>query len=229
MIHCWSIRTVQQELKSGGVLARDLVLYFIAIISLLMMGCSVFSFLPTLYYLSFGMIKSYLEHQAAPLALTIDIFDIWHQWFALIMVLVVIAGILECYTINKAGDNQRFIVRFICLNLPITVRICVLTALLYAGGLLGMFYRYTPLLKSLSEETSTNNTIFDVIKFTVKKMNVVKTVMDKVTSVQNATVLFAQLSETSFYAYCLTHVGALCSALFYFFLMRRSFKKIFVS
>lgn len=42
-----------------------------------------------------------------------------------IMLVITGAGIMYCYNRNQASDNQDFIVRFICLGLPVTVRITV--------------------------------------------------------------------------------------------------------
>ncbi|WP_077530466.1 hypothetical protein [Vreelandella utahensis] len=43
-----------------------------------------------------------------------------------IMLAITGAGIVYCYNRNQGSDNRDFIVRFICLGLPVTVRITVL-------------------------------------------------------------------------------------------------------
>ena len=85
----------------------------------MLLGYSVFNYLPTLYYISFGAIKHYLEAEAAPLPLVIHVFDIWHVLFSLLMVGVVVGGIAWCYYINARGDNKQFIMRFILFKLAI--------------------------------------------------------------------------------------------------------------
>ena len=49
-----------------------------------------------------------------------------------IMVLTItIFGMIWCYQTNKLGDNAEFLDRFICLSLPITVRLFVFFGLIY--------------------------------------------------------------------------------------------------
>ena len=43
-----------------------------------------------------------------------------------IMLIITGAGIVYCYKRNQGLDNRDFIVRFICLGLPVTVRITIL-------------------------------------------------------------------------------------------------------
>ncbi len=227
-----SLEKMVQALKKHDIHPGDIVMYFIALMSTLLLGLSVFSFLPTLYYIVFGFMKSYLESEALPLPLILHVFDIWHLWFSLVMVVLVVLGILLCFKTNYDGDNKSFVMRFICLNWPLTVRIITITGFLFLGSMLLIAIKYIPELKQLTEQSaiheSSNQSItpLNVIKKLLKRTEVFSSLVGKITLLQEATLVFKRLSNVSFYMYCLTHLGALLSALWYFVIMRHSFKRI---
>ena len=49
-----------------------------------------------------------------------------------LVILMTVAGTIWCYRVNKDGDNQEFVDRFICLSLPILVRLFLLFLLIYS-------------------------------------------------------------------------------------------------
>jgi len=51
---------------------------------------------------------------------------------SIIVILITVLGTIWCYQTNKSGDNQEFIDRFICLTLPILVRIFVIFLLIFS-------------------------------------------------------------------------------------------------
>lgn len=48
---------------------------------------------------------------------------------SLIVVLVALFGLEQCYLTNKRGDNRDFIARFMCLAWPITLRVLAYSAI----------------------------------------------------------------------------------------------------
>jgi hypothetical protein len=226
----WSLQRMVEKLRIDGIHSGALVMYFIGMMGMLLLGCSVFNFLPTLYYVTFGGIKHYLEAHAAPLPLVIHVFDIWHIWFSLLMTVIVILGIVWCYCTNARGDKKQFIMRFICLNWPLSLRILVVTGMLFAAGMMLLTGWYAPKLRQLAEsseqsETQTKATPLAMFSKIIKKVSV-PMLIGKITMVQEAKSLYDQISIISFYIYCLTHLGALLCAIWYFIVMQRCFKTI---
>ena len=227
----WSVDKMVQALKKDEIHSGHVVIYFIGMIALLLLGGSVFNFLCMLYYHTFGFIKHYLESETAPLPLTLHVFDIWHVWFSLLMVIIVVLGILWCYKTNAHGDNRAFVMRFICLNWPLTMRIITVTGLLFFGCMAVVAIKYIPQLKQLTEqpvssERSEKITPLNIFKKLLKRTPLFSSLVGKITMLQEATIVFKRLSKISFYLYCLTHLGALLSALWYFVMMRSYFKRI---
>lgn len=227
----WSVEKMVQALKKDEIHSGHIVMYFIGMIGTLLLGCSVFNFLCTLYYHTFGFIKQYLESEAAPLPLTFHVFDIWHVWFSLCMVIIVVLGILWCYHTNARGDNRAFVMRFICLNWPLTMRITTITGFLFFGCMAVIAVKYVPQLKQLTDQSASSGvsdavTPLNILKKVLKRTVMFSSLVGKITVLQEAVVVFKQLSTVSFYMYCLAHLGALLSALWYFVMMRSYFKRI---
>jgi hypothetical protein len=64
------------------------------------------------------------------------------------MIVILAGGILACYQANRKGDGRDFIERFICLSLPLTIRIGVLSFVVYgaywAAGILIVGEHFSP-------------------------------------------------------------------------------------
>ena len=230
MMLVWSLQKMVEKLRNDSIHSRDLLVYFIAMMGMLLLGCSVFNFLPTMYYLVFGTIKHYLEAEAAPLQLVIHVFDVWHVIFSLLMMVLVVLGIAWCYHTNARGDKKQFIMRFICLNWPLSLRILVVTGMFFIAGMMLLTGWYAPKLMQLtetSEQSEAQKTATPLTMLSkIFKAIPLSFLVGKITQMQQAKALFDQISIVSFYVYCLTHLGALFCAVWYFIVMQRCFKTI---
>ena len=109
------------------------------------------------------------------------------------------------------------------------MRILFIAGMFFSAGMLLLVGWYVPQLRQLTEtperhETTKINplTIFSEL---FKKTPLYTSLIGKITLMQQAKVLYDQMSVVSFYVYCLTHLVTLCT-LWYFILMQRCFKKI---
>lgn len=68
-----------------------------------------------------------------------------------------IFGVNYCYKVNSSGDNKDFIVRMMCIGLPVLVRVlAVMIPLIIIGGALETAFLYP---ESLDEETFENTPV----------------------------------------------------------------------
>jgi hypothetical protein len=74
------------------------------------------------YFLIFAILLTIVTSQIIYLGYKYSHLDLIELVISLI---IVIWGCFYCYFINKCGDNKDFITRFICLALPISIRLLV--------------------------------------------------------------------------------------------------------
>lgn len=65
----------------------------------------------------------------------------WSIATDIVYLVSVLLGIILIYNTNKQGDNKKFIERFICLSIPITIQLTLVFLLIY------LTYRFFPLEK----------------------------------------------------------------------------------
>lgn len=70
---------------------------------------------------------------------------------SILMLVISIFGVYYCYKINSSGDNKDFIVRVMCIGLPVMIRVLVVMIPVFiVGGALESVFLYP---ESLDEET----------------------------------------------------------------------------
>ncbi|MBA2875435.1 hypothetical protein [Thermaerobacillus caldiproteolyticus] len=70
-----------------------------------------------------------------------NIYDVLYSFFS---IAINFLGVIFCYKANKRGDNQDFIERFVCIGLPISIRILFLGIVMVGlyipiGGYFGFY------------------------------------------------------------------------------------------
>jgi hypothetical protein len=103
-MYFFNVKKLSEELKLKTVTQRQKMMYFIVIFFISPVAS------PTAY------IDVYNSPQDLAIALPSFVINI--------------LGIYICYKANLQGDNEEFIVRMVCLNLPIIVRLTVLYMIL---------------------------------------------------------------------------------------------------
>jgi hypothetical protein len=98
-MYIWNVKALAQDLKAGQVSQKEKMKYFLVTIIVQMLMTSMPA-QPSLQYGDF---------------IRTVIFSI-----------ITAIGIVVCYKANSRGDDKEFVERFICLSLPIGVRISLL-------------------------------------------------------------------------------------------------------
>lgn len=108
-MYFWNVKALSEDLKTRTMSQREKMKYFLAF---MVIGVIV----TANFFLSFG------SSEEINIILIIEDF---------ITIVITVGGIILCYKANQAGDDFEFIDRFICLSLPITIRLTVLLFISY--------------------------------------------------------------------------------------------------
>ncbi|GAE35153.1 hypothetical protein [Halalkalibacter akibai] len=100
----WNIEKLALKLKNNEITEKEKFIYFF------------------IYIVLSGFVGYYTIEFASNLQRMIEL---------LITSIITILGLLFCFNINQKGDGKVFIERYICLSLPISIRIIVYGTLLY--------------------------------------------------------------------------------------------------
>ncbi|MBU2869182.1 hypothetical protein [Colwellia sp. E2M01] len=100
-MHIWKVSPLIEELKTNGLSQKEQLKYFLTYSILMVLATD-----PLLYF-DFEYV-------------VFDAID------SVVVTAITIIGILYCYKINEEADGNDFILRFITLGLPITMRFIVL-------------------------------------------------------------------------------------------------------
>jgi len=125
-LYLWKVDSLVEDFKSGNVSQKEEFKYM-----LLFTIAMVFVTDPALYI---GSSYNYYDTLETIITLVISIF-----------------GVYYCYKINSSGDNKDFIVRLMCIGLPVMIRLfAVMIPVLIVGDVLEVVVLYP---ESLDEET----------------------------------------------------------------------------
>jgi len=100
-MHIWKVSPLIEELKTSGLSQKEQLKYFLTFSILMVLATD-----PVLYF----------DYEYV----VFDALD------SVVITIITILGILYCYKINEEADGKDFILRFITLGLPITIRFLVL-------------------------------------------------------------------------------------------------------
>lgn len=94
----------------------------------------------------------------------------YNQYDAMVSVIVLgisIFGVYYCYKINSGGDNKDFIVRMMCIGLPVMVRVLVIMFPAYlAGAILEAVFLYPEPVDETLESTPVHVALVAVVTAT---------------------------------------------------------------
>jgi hypothetical protein len=115
-MYLWKVDKLVEDFKSGKVSQKEEFKYMLLFTVLM-----IFASDPFLYV---GSSYNIYDFVGTMLMLTISVW-----------------GIYYCYKINSAGDNKNFIVRVMCISLPVIIRILVIfiPIVILVGVLEGLF------------------------------------------------------------------------------------------
>lgn len=130
-MYFWNTNALAKELRDDTLPEREKFKYFLAYVVLTAFAMELFRYLVPEYSLS---------------AVLASAFNI----------LAVIVGVYICYKTNQNGDGLRFIERYICLSLPVSIRIVVLSLAVY----LLLIIVLTVILKLDDPNTDTGTVVY---------------------------------------------------------------------
>ena len=105
-MYLWNTKALAKELKEGTLSEWDKFKYYI-------IGVLLYSLIGDLSYIS-------------NTDFTYTYFDILISFISLFIIFL---GVYKSYEVNNMGDGKNFLERFICLSLPVGIRILVLSVL----------------------------------------------------------------------------------------------------
>jgi len=116
-MYFWRTAKLASDLKAGAVPNRDKRNYLIAWIVITTLG---------------GYAALAMESESSALLIL----------ETLLVLLINVAGVLVCYGANRAGDGRDFVERFVCMTLPLFIRVVVaLLAFMVAYVIVGYAIR----------------------------------------------------------------------------------------
>jgi len=131
-MYLWKVDSLVEDFKSGNVSQKEELKYMLLFTIAITLASD-----PALYV---GSSYNYYDTLSSALVLGISIF-----------------GVYYCYKLNSSGDDRDFIVRVMCIGLPVMVRILVVMLPVFIiGVILEAIFLYP---KSLYEETYENTPI----------------------------------------------------------------------
>jgi len=131
-MYLWKVNSLVEDFKSGNVSQKEEFKYMLLYTITMVLGTD-----PALYI---GSSYNYYDTLTSVLMLGISIF-----------------GIFYCYKLNSSGDNKDFIVRLMCLGLPVTIR--VLTLMVPIFIIAGILEAVVLSPETLTEESFENTPI----------------------------------------------------------------------
>ena len=128
-MYFWKTESLAAELRNGTLSQKDRFRYLLTFLIITAL------FADVSYYIS-----------EAPSTVAIS--------ESTLVVLITIFGTIWCYRTNKSGDDLEFIERFICLSLPVLVRLIVIFLIFYSFYMIVGFYLFEDAFDKFTETTN---------------------------------------------------------------------------
>jgi H+/Cl- antiporter ClcA len=103
-MYLWDVNKLSEQLITNSVTEKDKMKYLIG-------------------YITIGAISGEVSYWSGVGMNSLNYFDYLNGF---ISVLLTIIGTFICYRANQVGDGQKFVERFICLSVPIIIRIIII-------------------------------------------------------------------------------------------------------
>lgn len=117
-MYLWNVKKLSSDLKENKISEKEKMKYFMVMILIWTLMFSLSALFP-------AQLTDKLNY------LTVSFFILVLTFF----------GLYSCYQANRDGDNKDFVGRFVCVSLPINIRLLVIAVpISVAGGLLGAIF-----------------------------------------------------------------------------------------
>ena len=134
-MHIWEIKRLESEIRRGSLPQSEKYKYLLAfmIINAICMEGS-----------------SYIS----------ELFSFPRLFESTFVILATIFGTVYCYKVNREGDDSDFIDRYICLYLPIFIRLVVLFFIVFSIFLLLSYFAFGDSSDIYTDQTTWVDTVF---------------------------------------------------------------------
>jgi uncharacterized membrane protein len=141
-MYFWNYHALARDFRQGRVSARERFKYLLAIMIYVPTGLMGSNWIPGIYRFIYSISNSILAKQASRVP-PLKIFNDYNYLTDILIIAVTALGIIICYWTNRKGDGKKFIERFMCLSIPISIRISFYVLFIFLailGASLGYFY-----------------------------------------------------------------------------------------
>lgn len=131
-MYLWNYAALVKDFKEHKVTAREKLKYLLVMMIYVPTGLMGSNWVPAIYRFIYQLANDILARQA-PQVPSLKIYDDYNHLFDIAMVSISVLGIIACFIANHKGDGRNFIERFMCLSVPISIRVGVYFLLLFLG------------------------------------------------------------------------------------------------
>lgn len=136
-MYFWNVRSLETELKKRSLSQRDKYKYFLSFMIITV----------------FGMESSlYLAEEPTFIMLS----------QSLSVLLLTIIGTIYCFKVNDRGDSNEFIERYICLFLPIFIRVSIFFVISFSAYMIIGFALYGDMFDTFTDKINWVDVIFTI-------------------------------------------------------------------
>ena len=121
-MYLWNYHALAKKLKEQQITARNKFGYLLLIMLYVPTGLMGSNWIPGIYRLLYRVANMIITRQA-PRVHQLKLFNNYNYATDIATIVILGIGILICYIANKKGDGKRFIERFMCLIVPVSIKI----------------------------------------------------------------------------------------------------------
>ena len=135
-MYLWKVDSLVDDFRSGNVSQKEEFKYMLLLTVFMCLACD-----PILY-----IDYSYNMYDAIVTCSTI---------------IITIFGLYYCFKINSSGDNKDYLVRVVCIGLPVIIRVIVFfIPIIFIGVFIELFFINPELLDDENTETTLMESVF---------------------------------------------------------------------
>jgi|GEM_PF-1465662 hypothetical protein len=141
-MYIWNYHALAQRFKTHTLTTREKLKYLLAIMIYVPTGLMGSNWVPGIYRLIYAISNKFLATKSSHVP-PLKVFNDFNSVTDIVVVGIVGLGVILCYWTNRRGDGRNFIERFMCLSIPISIRISVYVLVIFfviLGSSLVYFY-----------------------------------------------------------------------------------------
>lgn len=129
-MYLWNYYALAKKFKEHRITPWDKFQYLMAILLYIPTGLMGSNWIPGMYRTVYRSINQLLALEA-PQIPPLQIFNDFNFVTDIATMVIIALGITVCFFANRRGDGRNFIERFMCMSIPITLRVSFYILLLF--------------------------------------------------------------------------------------------------